>query len=143
MSQKQPVTLNSPARKFFASQLLSCALQQDGRIINQGLYSDAVINQVWVQGIVVLVSADGNDLLLDDGTAVIQATGVTKIVKDLFIHKGMYVMVAGQLKSVGSPDEIQLPSIRILKIADLSNNPHSEALWMMEVIDAQTGIRHK
>jgi len=56
---------------------------------------------------------------------------------------GMYVMVAGQLKSVGSPDEIQLPSIRILKIADLSNNPHSEALWMMEVIDAQTGIRHK
>jgi len=143
MSQKQPVTLNSPARKFFASQLLSCTLRQDGRIINQGLYSDAVINQVWVQGIVVLVSADGNDLLLDDGTAVIQAAGVTKIVKDLFIHKGMYVMVAGQLKSVASPDEIQLPSIRILKIADLSNNPHSEALWMMEVIDAQTGIRHK
>ena len=93
MSQKQPVMLNSPARKFFASQLLSCTLRQDGRIINQGLYSDAVINQVWVQGIVVLVSADGNDLLLDDGTAVIQATGVTKIVKDLFIHKGIHWIV--------------------------------------------------
>ena len=52
----------------------------------------------------------------------------------------MYVMIAGQLKSVGSLDQSQCPSIKVLKIANLTN-PHSEALWMMEVIDAhsQTG----
>ena len=52
------------------------------------------------------------------------------------------MMVAGQLRSIGSPSEAQYPSIRVLKIADLSNNPHSEALWMMEVIDAQSRIKH-
>lgn len=59
-----------------------------------------------------------------------------------FLMLGMYVMVAGQLRSIGSPGEAQHPSIRVLKIADLSNNPHSEALWMMEVIDAQLRIKH-
>ena len=47
-------------------------------------------SQVWVQGIVVLVSADGNDLFLDDGTGIIEANGISKIVKDLFIQKGCY-----------------------------------------------------
>ena len=47
-------------------------------------------------------------------------------------------MVAGQLRSVGSPDQTQCPNIKVFKIADLSNYPHSEALWMMEVIDAQS-----
>ena len=63
---------------------------------------------------------------------------------DFLLHSllGMYVMVAGQLRLIGSPDEVQYPSIQVLKIADLSNNPHSEALWMMEVIDAQSRIKH-
>ena len=78
MSQKQGVILNTPARKVFASQLH-----------NDNIHTDSS-SQVWVQGIVVLVSADGNDLFLDDGTGIIQANGVTKIVKDLFIQKGAY-----------------------------------------------------
>ena len=78
MSQKQGVILNTPARKVFASQLH-----------NDSIHADSS-DQVWVQGIVVLVSADGNDLFLDDGTGIIQANGVTKIVKDLFIQKGDY-----------------------------------------------------
>lgn len=48
------------------------------------------IKSGYMQGIVVLVSADGNDLFLDDGTGIIQANGVTRIVKDLFIQKGDY-----------------------------------------------------
>ena len=47
-------------------------------------------SQVWVQGIVVLVSADGNDLFLDDGTGIIEANGISKIANDLFIQKGCY-----------------------------------------------------
>ena len=79
MSQKQGVILNTPARKVFVGQLL-----------NDSCILSVATNQVWVQGIVVLVSTDGNDLFLDDGTGIIQANGVTKIVKDLFIHKGIY-----------------------------------------------------
>ena len=47
-------------------------------------------SQVWLQGIVVMVSVDGDDVLLDDGTAVVHATGVTKIVKDARISKGKW-----------------------------------------------------
>ena len=43
-----------------------------------------------MQGIVVLVSADGNDLFLDDGTGIIEANGISKIANDLFIQKGCY-----------------------------------------------------
>lgn len=143
MSQKKPLILDTAARKFFASQLLSCSVRQGRGIIHQELYNSEPINQVWVQGTVVLLSANGNDLLLDDGTGIIQATGVTEIVKDLFIHKGMYMMVAGQLRFIGSANEMQYSSIRVLKIADLSNNPHSEALWMAEVIEAQLQMKNR
>ena len=84
MSQKQQVILNTPARKVFASQLHNDSIHADSR------------NQVWLQGIVVLVSADGNDLFLDDGTGIIQANGVTRIVKDLFIQKGDYSTLYSQ-----------------------------------------------
>ena len=51
----------------------------------------------------------------------------------------MYVMVAGHLRSSVTITEC-LPSIRVLKIADLTNNGHSEALWLTEVIHAQLKI---
>jgi len=51
----------------------------------------------------------------------------------------MYVMVAGQLRSSVKITEC-VPSIRVLKIADLTNNAHSEALWLTEVIHAQLKI---
>ena len=92
MSQKQPFSLNTPARKFFACQLLHCA-SSDEEIADQWLYSDGNLkipfSQVWVQGIVVLVSADGDGLFIDDGTGIIEANGVTKpVMKDLFVQKG-------------------------------------------------------
>jgi len=48
------------------------------------------------------------------------------------------MMVAGQLKSVSTHGQTPCPCIKVFKIADLSNYPHSEALWMMEVIDVQS-----
>lgn len=47
-------------------------------------------------------------------------------------------MIAGRLQSVGNFDQKQYPTIKVLKIANLSSNPHSEMLWMVEVIDAQS-----
>ena len=58
---------------------------------------------------------------------------------DFYFILGMYVMVAGQLRSSVKITEC-LPSIRVLKIADLTNNAHSEALWLTEVIHAQLKI---
>lgn len=88
MSQKQLTLLNTPARKFFIRQLLSCSLQHNGGIIHPNLYGKEITTQVWIQGVVVLVSSDRNDLVLDDGTGVIHVTGFTKILKDLYLHKG-------------------------------------------------------
>jgi hypothetical protein len=57
----------------------------------------------------------------------------------------MYVMVAGQLKSIGSSSSLQssqsYPTIRILKFADLRKNLSTETLWMLEVLDAQMNDR--
>lgn len=50
----------------------------------------------------------------------------------------MYVMIAGRLQSPGNFDQKQYPTIKVLKIANLSSNPQSEILWMVEVIDAQS-----
>ena len=52
-------------------------------------------------------------------------------------------MVAGQLKVMGSPKKQQSPCVKVLKIADLSSNPHSEALWMAEVIHMQSHFKHQ
>ena len=52
------------------------------------------------------------------------------------------MMVARQLRFIDSANEMQYSSIRVLKIADLSNNPHSEALWMAEVIEAQLRMKN-
>ena len=88
MSQKQLPILRTPARKFFIRQLLCCSLQHNGGILHPNLYGKEITTQVWVQGVVVLVSPDRNDLVLDDGTGVIHVTGVTKIAKDLYLHTG-------------------------------------------------------
>lgn len=57
----------------------------------------------------------------------------------------MYVMIAGRLQSVGNFDQKQYPTIKVLKIANLSSNPQSEMLWMVEVVDAQykSGMNRK
>ena len=93
MSQKQSFSLDAPAKKFFACQLLHCTSNVKAAA-DQWMYSDGnhkiCFSQVWVQGIVVLVSADGNDLFLDDGTGIIEANGKSKIAKDQFIQKGYY-----------------------------------------------------
>ena len=94
MSQKQSSILDAPAKKFFACQLSQCTSNVKAAA-DQWMYIDSsrkiCFSQVWVQGIVVLVADDGDDLFLDDGTGIIQANGITRIVKDLFIQKGGYI----------------------------------------------------
>lgn len=95
MSQKQSFSLDAPAKKFFACQLPQYTSNVKGAT-DQWMYSDGncevCFSQLWVQGIVVLVSADGDDLFLDDGTGIIEANGISKIMKDLFIQKGSLLL---------------------------------------------------
>ena len=96
MSNKQHFKLDTPAKKFFA-----CQLAENSPWFNQALRDSSnksvVVrhHHVWCQGRVVLVSADGNNLLLDDGTGILLATGATKIVNDLSICKGKINFVFG------------------------------------------------
>ena len=93
MSQRPQSKLSTPARKFFACQLLCCSpddkATSSSSQVDKWIYctspsgSHIEFSQVWLQGIVVLVSLDGNNILLDDGTAIVHATGITKIVKEI------------------------------------------------------------
>lgn len=104
MSQKQSFSLiDTPARKFFGCQLPHCSSINEAAAEQWLYHSDNVIihfSQVWVQGTVVMVSADGNGLFLDDGTGIIEANGVTKLLKDLFIRKGSHNFLAFLIYSV-------------------------------------------
>ena len=103
MSQKTNSSkgiLNTPAKKFFVGQIACCTpinKETSGPYnadewLYQSLQGSAIsFTQAWVQGFVVLVSADGNDVLIDDGTGIIHVTGVIKLVKNVNIFKGMSV----------------------------------------------------
>ena len=60
---------------------------------------------------------------------------------DLINCLGMYVMAAGELQSVDISPEKPYPVIRVLKVANLSQSLCAEALWMLEVIDAQLHVK--
>jgi hypothetical protein len=105
MSQKPTCShsgLNAPAKKFFAAQIRSCIqankeasvpFNGDEWTYKCNVRSPISFSQIWVQGIVVLVSADGNDMLLDDGTGIIYVTGITKLLKNVLIAKGKNVNI--------------------------------------------------
>lgn len=99
MSQKSSSShswLNLPAKKFFAAQIPSCfQTNKDSASnnIDEWTYksnrrTSISFSQIWIQGIVVLVSSDGNDMLIDDGTGIVHVTGLIKIVKNALITKG-------------------------------------------------------
>lgn len=91
--------LNTPARRFFAAQLKYCSQVENdetGNLKDEWIYrgnkgSSMTFSQVWIQGFVVLVSTDGNDILVDDGTGIVHVTGVNKLVKNVKINKGEHI----------------------------------------------------
>lgn len=99
MSQKPSSSqslLSLPAKKFFAAQIPSCSQNNKDSAssnIEEWMYksnrrTSISFSQIWIQGIVVLVSSDGNDMLVDDGTGIVHVTGLIKLVKNLLITKG-------------------------------------------------------
>lgn len=96
MSEKTSL-LDIPSRRFFATQIVNCIQQENessGQKVDKWIYCDksgssVSFNQVWIQGFIVLVSADGNDILVDDGTGIVHVTGLNKLLKNVSVTKGM------------------------------------------------------
>ena len=47
-----------------------------------------------------------------------------------YLSAGMYVMIVGELVKCGD-----LPTVRVMKMQDLSHDTMAEAFWSLEVID--------
>ncbi|XP_062107759.1 uncharacterized protein LOC133818740 isoform X2 [Humulus lupulus] len=90
-----------------------------------------LFQRAWLQGVLVSVSNNGDHLLLDDGTGLVQLSpSADSRVRPWRI--GMYVMVVGGY--VVCPDDH--PMIKVHKMVDLSAFPDREAMWYLEVIEA-------
>ncbi|KAM6546073.1 hypothetical protein CsatB_026809 [Cannabis sativa] len=90
-----------------------------------------LFQRAWLQGVLVSVSNNGDHLLLDDGTGLIQLSPLA----DSRVQPwkiGMYVMVVGGY--VVCPDDY--PMIKVHKMVDLSAFPDREAMWYLEVMEA-------
>ncbi|GJM96213.1 hypothetical protein PR202_ga13029 [Eleusine coracana subsp. coracana] len=126
------------ALKVFASQLADSteAPSSEGSSTAQKLFG-IHYQRVWIQGVILSAkyqeSGDGN-LVLDDGSCVIDLFVAPKEAESRFWRAGMYVMVVGAYIAPKSEDNY--PAIKVHKIVDLSSQPHREAMWYMEVAEA-------
>ncbi|KMZ72356.1 hypothetical protein ZOSMA_166G00560 [Zostera marina] len=90
--------------------------------------------RVWIQGVLVSVSPpDENSqrrAVIDDGT------GVAELIVQLdhACKVGMYVMAVGVFTPCAADHAISL--VEVHKIVDLSSYPDREAIWNLEVIEA-------
>ncbi|KAI0219675.1 hypothetical protein LSAT2_028817 [Lamellibrachia satsuma] len=126
-----------PARKSFAVELRGAqSATNNTAIASLNTWTVATkgcpmhVSIVWLQGVIVQNSSD-ESFLLDDGTAVVRILKPPALpgasTKAL---PGMYVMVVGELVEVGI-----VPTVRVMKMQDLSNDAMAEAFWSLEVID--------
>ncbi|KAM0996730.1 hypothetical protein ACFX13_006735 [Malus domestica] len=87
--------------------------------------------RAWLQGILVHVFDDGERLLLDDGTGVIELS-----LRPELRHRtwkiGMYVMTVGRY----TLRKNEPPMIQVHKMVDLSDSHDREAMWYLEVMEA-------
>ncbi|XP_042476192.1 uncharacterized protein LOC122057899 isoform X2 [Macadamia integrifolia] len=89
-----------------------------------------IFQRAWLQGVLISGCEEGR-FVLDDGSGIIELF----LSKDFLTQDwktGMYVMVVG-LYVARTGD---LPLIKVHKIVNLSPFPDREALWLLEVIEA-------
>ncbi|KAK7312621.1 hypothetical protein VNO77_36609 [Canavalia gladiata] len=117
-----------------ALKLLCSQLKQAREVASQNSFTfgGILFQRAWLQGVLVSTSdGDGDPLLLDDGTGVIELS-LTGEFRHRHWKVGMYVMVVGgYVARAGEP-----PIIKVHKIVDLSSAPDREAMWYLEVMEA-------
>ncbi|KAK9091877.1 hypothetical protein Syun_026788 [Stephania yunnanensis] len=92
-----------------------------------------LFQRAWLQGVLVHSLENGN-YVLDDGSGLIELS----LSNDFRLRDwklGRYVMVVGAyVIPVGDLEE--LPLIKVHKMVDLSSAPDREAMWNLEVVEA-------
>ncbi|CAN6287224.1 unnamed protein product [Urochloa humidicola] len=126
------------ALKMFGSQLAGAteAPSSEGASAAQMLFG-VRFQRAWVQGVIVSASyseAGDGHLLLDDGSCIADLFVLPKEAEGRLWRPGMYVMVIGAYIAAESKENY--PAIKVHKIVDLSDQPHREAMWYMEVAEA-------
>ncbi|XP_067678926.1 recQ-mediated genome instability protein 2-like [Haliotis asinina] len=131
--------LDLPSTKLLVSDLQHCVKSPD--VINPNVKSvnwemkvlgrKKLFGCVWVQGLVVQKTENGDEIVLDDGTGTVRIVGCDKVPPACpRVKPGQYVMVIGVM-TAGGPE----PTVRGIKIQDLSGCMIAESMWMLEVID--------
>uniref|UniRef100_A0ACD6A7T5 Uncharacterized protein n=1 Tax=Avena sativa TaxID=4498 RepID=A0ACD6A7T5_AVESA len=126
------------ALKLFGSQLSgsTTAPSSEGSSPAQMLFGIR-FQRAWIQGVIVRAEYSTGDgtLFLDDGSCVTELMLQSEDAKGQSWRPGMYVLVIGAYVSPESLDKL-LPVVKVHKIVDLSTQPNREAMWYMEVAEA-------
>jgi RNase P/RNase MRP subunit p29 len=124
--------------KFFISTLLNSLELNDDNMI---CFNDQVLEYIWIQGLVVSIKEDINEIEIDDGTALITVL-LSENISEYELKEGIYIMVHGRIliaedETTGEP--VILVENRML--SSLENQPNMETLWNLEVIKGMKNIR--
>ncbi|KAJ6658466.1 hypothetical protein lerEdw1_020021 [Lerista edwardsae] len=126
--------MQSPPVKVLASQLKGCCRTPGGLwLLDREEYGRPAlaVPLVWMQGTVLTVGPDGSTVRLQDESGPFVAEGVDRVPKGRpCLSAGKYVMVMGVVQSC-SPE----PTLRAVKMTDLSDNPFHRSMWRLEVED--------
>ncbi|XP_042303909.1 recQ-mediated genome instability protein 2 [Sceloporus undulatus] len=134
----------APPVKLLASQLRGCRRRCPGGAWLLGREERGLpplaVPLVWMQGTVEAVAEEeegGGRLRLRDGSGgAFVAEGARAVPQGRpCLCPGKYVMVLGLVQDVG-PE----PTLRALKVTDLSGNPWNQSMWEMEVEDLHRNL---
>lgn len=127
-------SMPSPPVKVQASQLRGCRRAPGGLwLLDREEYGRPAlaVPLVWMQGTVLTVGPDGSTVRLQDESGPFVVEGVDRVPKGRpCCTAGKYVMVMGVVQSC-SPE----PTLRAVKMTDLSDNPLHRSMWRLEVED--------
>lgn len=119
-------------RKVFIRFLLHHTALQGEQVVVYGL----PVEFVWIQGVVVDVNSDANEVILDDGTDTILISTEdipVSLVAELTV--GAYLMVQGEV-ILGEDDFGKIVVVKARLLYNLSYDVNLESLWQQEVIAA-------
>ncbi|KAH7352878.1 hypothetical protein KP509_19G068500 [Ceratopteris richardii] len=126
---------NLPALKLFIRELKMASppapsISSAGSTPSVMALGNLHFQRAWLQGVLVPGCEHEGNLLLDDGSGVIELY----FSKESQTHQwkaGMYVLIVGAY-TVKDGTSV----LKVHKIVDLSSSPDREAMWNMEVIEA-------
>lgn len=124
--------MSASTRKVFIRFLLHHTALQGEQVVVCGL----PVEFVWIQGVVVDVNSDANEVILDDGTDTILVSTEdipVSLVAELTV--GAYLMVQGEV-ILGEDDFGKIVVVKARLLYNLSYDVNLESLWQQEVIAA-------